>query len=178
MEQANSQESEKKSNSFFDTLMVHNTTIIAIILSIAAMIGNHFEQLEQNANEDVQQIENKRADNEDKLTVAANKVEEYTMEENADSTSEKFAALINDFSVQKDSLDKEEETLQKSEEKINATFEKVKEQSSRSNMASTIFEISILLSSIGMTNKKKLFTYVASALTVIGIIIILTILLL
>ena len=178
METQNNQKDEKASKSFLGTLMVHNTTIIAIILSIGAMISNHYEQMEQNAYADSEEIQDERANNDDKLAEAANKVEEYTMEEEADSTSETFARLINEFAAQKDSLDKQEEVLEKKEENINATLETVKEQNNRSDTARTIFEISILFSSIGMTNKRKLLTYIAISLTTIGIIIIISILLL
>ena len=142
------------------------------------MISNHYEQMEQNANEDSQEIQNKRSDNDDKLAEAANKVEEYTMEENADTTSETFSGLINEFTAQKDSLDKQEDILEKREEGINATLEKVKQQRDRNDSARTIFEISILFSSIGLTNKRKILTYIAISLTAKGIIIILSILLL
>ena len=178
METQNNQSDGKTSKSFLGTLMTHNTTIIAIILSIGAMISNHYEQMEQNAYADSQEIQDERSDNDDKLAEAANKVEEYTMQEDADSTSNVFAGLISEFAAQKDSLDKQEEVLQTKEENIDATLEKVKQQNNRSDTARTIFEISILFSSIGMTNKRKLLTYIAISLTAIGIIIILSILLL
>src|SRR5436190_12755986 len=113
------QSDEKISKSFLGTLMVHNTTIIAIILSIGAMISNHYDQMEQNAYADSEEIQDERTDNDDKLAEAANKVEEYTMQEDADSTSDTFAGLINEFTVQKDSLNKQEEVLQTREENIN-----------------------------------------------------------
>jgi len=178
METQNNESGEKQSKSFLGTIMTHNTTIIAIILSIGAMISNHYDQMEQNAYADSEEIQNERTDNDDKLAEAANKVEEYTMQEDADSTSETFAGLINEFTVQKDSLNKQEEVLQTREENINATLEKVKQQNNRSDTARTIFEISILFSSIGMTNKRKLLTYIAISLTTVGIIIVLSILLL
>ena len=168
----------KTSNSFLRTLVVHNTTIIAIILSIAAMIGNHFEELRQNADEKLQQIQDRRQDNEDELADAVNKIDEYNLEENVDTTSEQYTGLIKNFSDEKDSLDKEEITLTNSEEQVNKTYEKVKAQDDRSNMTDTILQISILLSSVGMTNKNKLLTYAATALTAIGVIIIISIFLL
>ena len=178
METQNNYSDEKPAKSFLGTLMVHNTTIIAIILSIGAMISNHYDQMEQNAYAESQEIQDERSDNEENLADAANKVDEYTLEEGADSTSETYAGLINEFTAQKDSLDKNEEILEKREENINATLERVKTQNDRSDTSRTIFEISILFSSIGMTNKKKFLTYIAISLTVIGIIIMLSILLL
>ena len=128
METQNNESGEKTSKSFLGTIMTHNTTIIAIILSIGAMISNHYEQMEQNAYADSEEIQDERTNNDDKLAEAANKVDEYTMEEDADSTSDTFAGLINEFTAQKDSLDKQEDILTAREEKINTTLEKVKQQ--------------------------------------------------
>ena len=80
METQNNESDEKTSKSFLGTIMTHNTTIIAIILSIGAMISNHYDQMEQNAYADSEEIQDERSNNDDRLSEAANKVELIAIE--------------------------------------------------------------------------------------------------
>jgi nitrogen fixation protein FixH len=162
---------------FLETLILHNTTIIAVLLAVASLISSHFSQLEKNAYEKSNQIENQKNENEKSLSEANDKIEEYELEETADAAPDKYNKLIIEFNAKVDSLTKQEVIMDKDEKAINGTLARVEEQNKRGALSRTIFEFSILLSSIGKTNKKKWFTFLAIAATLIGLGVILSMML-
>lgn len=162
---------------FFETLILHNTTIIAVLLAVASLISSHFAQLEKNAFEKSNQIETQKNENDQSLSEARGKVEEYELEEQANAAPDKYNKLIDEYNAKVDSLTKQEVIMDKEEKAIEVTLARVEEQNKRGALSRTIFEFSILLSSIGKTNQKKWFTFLAIAATLIGLGVILSMML-
>jgi len=170
MEQAPTTQDVQQQKGFLPGIMTHNTTIIAILLAIAAMIGSEFQEREQVAYDKEQSIEDKR-------TAIADDVQNYgaeleEMKLGPDTTSEKYISLKEVYDERKDSLNIADAELTKQQEETTKTLAAVKEQTKKSDKANIFFQISVLLSSIAFTNKNKSLTYLALALTVVGIIFI------
>lgn len=175
MEQPNYQQEPPKPKGFVQTLLTHNTTIIAILLAIAAMIGNEFEQKEQEAYDAEQTIEDKQNAISDDIQNYDGELKELELKE--DTTTEKYQALLAVYNARVDSLNTAEAEQVKQQEQTTKVLATRKDQNKKSETADLFFQISVLISSIGFTNKNKLLMYIATALTVVGIIYILMMLL-
>jgi uncharacterized membrane protein len=171
MEQPDKQAELAKSKGFANTFMTHNTTIIAILLAIAAMISNQFEEREQAAYDAEQAIEDKReAINED-IRNYDEEIQELEVKE--DTASAKYQSLVAVYNIRVDSLTRSENDQEKQQEETTKILAHAKDQSKKSDTASILFQISVLLSSIGFTNKNKFLMYLATVLTAVGVIYIL-----
>ncbi len=137
-----------KIDAFTQFLTVHNTTIIAIIMTIAGLLGQHAQEEKEAVYDDVEDIQDRM---EGGITDEERSLIDAEMADLAEETGESYASADQiDFEKVKDEVDQKE---------------------NMSGYASTVLQISVLLSSVGMTNKAKLLTYLASGLTLIGVLI-------
>lgn len=163
-------EPEKKESTFKQLLGKHNTTVIAIILSIAAMLGSSIDHKQQKADDAEQEIQERREYLETEAQSLDDEREQLELE--YDSSTAKFAEIDEDLKSRYDSLMAlEEETVQVEKER-ELVLEEIETQNTMSNTADIMFQIAVLLSSIGLTSKQKKLSLIASLLTVVGVVVI------
>ena len=142
------EETPKEKNWFMNIIMSQNTTIIAIILAIAAMIGTRVEDMQQNADFEEQHIQEQKQYVESEY----NSVEE----------DKKITARV-------DSLGKLEKSLETEEKAKEQLLIQIKKKNQLSNMGDIIFQLAVLISSIGLSTKKRSIIIVASLITLVGV---------
>jgi len=165
-DQPNKNDSSK--GGFVGFIMLHNTTIIAIILAVAAMLGNGLERTQQKADKAESEIQQRREYLETETQTLSDEIEELDLQ--YDSTSPKYQEVAKGLQHRSDSLDKMEAETVKIEHEKETILQHVETQNKTSNMADTIFEVAILLSSISLTSKNKKLTWLATLLTLAGVI--------
>lgn len=117
-------------------------------MTIAGLLGQHAQEEKEAVYDDVEDIQDRM---EGGITDEERSLIDAEMADLAEETGESYASADQiDFEKVKDEVDQKE---------------------NMSGYASTVLQISVLLSSVGMTNKAKLLTYLASGLTLIGVLI-------
>lgn len=117
-------------------------------MTIAGLLGQHAQEEKEAVYDDVEDIQDRM---EGGITDEERSLIDAEMADLAEETGESYASVDQiDFEKVKDEVDQKE---------------------NMSGYASTVLQISVLLSSVGMTNKAKLLTYLASRLTLIGVLI-------
>lgn len=237
-------ENEQPSNkidSITQFLTVHNTTIIAVIMAISAMLGQSYQQQEEAVHETQEDFEDKQADLKsielmygENSAQYQNSAQEYQKEE-VKLLEEAMEAIDFDTSgliipkaegrlpqqtegggmpqegtgqqpqegtqqegagqqpqgypqqegvgqppqggaqqqqpAQNAQLSSKVKKVKDIEEKFKAVVESAETQSSYSDYATTILQISVLLSSIGVSVANKFLSYLASGFTLVGVIL-------
>ncbi len=95
------------------------------------------------------------------------------MELKEDTSTDKYQALAAEYNKRVDSLNIAAADEEKQHQETKKVLAISKNQNAKSDTANLFFEVSILLSSVAVTNKNKRLTYLATGLTVVGIIYIL-----
>lgn len=163
-----------KIDSITQFLTVHNTTIIAIIMAISAMLGQNYQQNEEAVFEDQENYEDTNA-----------YMDELNLEYLGDSISveeqQKLDSIRIEYEKEQDSLladatgldvtEVQNLTEEQEEAKIKEAAETAETQSAYSDYATTILQVSVLLSSIGVSVVNKLLSYLASGLTLVGVVL-------
>lgn len=229
-----------KIDSISQFLTVHNTTVIAVIMAISALLGQNYEQTEEDVHEKQEDFEDRQADleniklmygeNSPKYLDAANEYweeEEELLEEameeidyeddpsveipkaegrlpqqtedgdlpqtdgdlpqpqeNAQQTEGEMQQPQGEMQTTQGDVQQPEAATQQqpaqnakhmAEDKMEEVFDEVVEeaetQSMYSDYATTILQISVLLSSIGISAMNKILSYLASGLTLVGVIL-------
>jgi hypothetical protein len=163
--------SDVKMNSFFKTIITHNTTIIAIVMSVISIIATGINDDYENA-----QFLQEQAMN-DSIEIT-NSYEEL----NADQEELNFATdtLSEEFKYRKEYVDHKLDSLTKAAEEYYSKLDTSQSildgahtKQENTDYAKSISEVAVLLSAIGASNKKKFLLYTASILTIICIILVL-----
>jgi len=229
-----------KIDSITQFLTVHNTTVIAVIMAISALLGQNYEQTEEDVHEKQEDFEDRQADlesiklmygeNSPKYLNAANEYWEEEEEllkdametidyddpsveipkaegrlpqqtedgyvpqtegdipqpqENAQQAEGEAQQPQGEMQPTEGDVQQQPEAAMQqqptqnaehmAEDKMEEVFDEVVEeaetQSMYSDYATTILQISVLLSSIGVSSMNKLLTYLASGLTLLGVIL-------
>ena len=160
-----------KMNPFLKVMTVHNTTIIAIIMSIVSMISSNISEkvsryadTEQQAEADSIQLDNEIADLNfriDQLKVSAEDTSSEYQEE--DTLIDQEIARLSAKQAAIDSVRRENVKV----------LESAQSQETSVGYAKTLSEIAVLVSAVGLSNKKKILMYAASAVTVVCILLVL-----
>lgn len=153
---------------FIGFITLHNTTIIAIILSVAAMLGNNLERMQQEADEAENEISQRHEYLETESQSLDDEIDELDLK--YDSTTVQYAEIVKDLKEREDSLNVLEKETEKVEIEQKARLEHIEKQNKTSNMADTIFQVAILLSSVSLTSKNKKLVWLATLLTAAGVI--------
>ncbi|MBV9987661.1 MAG: DUF4337 family protein [Chitinophagaceae bacterium] len=153
---------------FIGFIMLHNTTLIAIILSIAAMLGNNLERMQQNADEAENDIKDRREYLETETQRLSEEIDQLDLK--YDSTSAKYAEIAKELTSRADSLNKIETETIKKEHEQEVLLKHIENQNKTSNAADTIFQVAILISSISLTSRNKKLTWLATLLTAAGVV--------
>lgn len=171
-------ENEQPSNkidSITQFLTVHNTTIIAIIMAISAMLGQSYQQNEEAVFEDQENYEDASA-NMDELNLEYLGDTSISVEEqqSLDSIRIEYENEQDTLLAEATGLDVTEVqnlTEEQEEAKIKEAAETAETQSAYSDYATTILQIAVLLSSIGVSVVNRFLSYLASGFTLVGVVL-------
>jgi hypothetical protein len=163
--------SDVKMNAFFKTIITHNTTIIAVVMSVISIISTGI-----NDDYDDAQFLQEQAMN-DSIEIT-NAYEELSMEEDelsfiSDTLSEEYKYRREYFDHKLDSLTNAAQEYYSKLDKSQVLLEGAHSKQENTDYAKSISEIAVLLSAVGASNKKKFLLYTASILTIICIILVL-----
>ncbi len=161
------EETPKEKNWFMNIIMSQNTTIIAIILAIAAMIGTRVEDMQQNADFEEQHIQEQKQYVESEYNSVEDDKE--ALEAREDNSSEKYLEEDKKITARVDSLGKLEKSLETEEKAKEQLLIQIKKKNQLSNMGDIIFQLAVLISSIGLSTKKRSIIIVASLITLVGV---------
>lgn len=171
--------------------MFHNTTIIAIILALAAMLGTSLEDRQQEAYDEEQAVQDRRETVQDDRQTLENdiadleleyasvnedsaKLGESTSTSTTDGNNEgagpaNYQARVKELKERDDSLSKEEAVLTEDEKKHEKNLAVLKKKNQQSGLADVIFQMAVLFSSIGVSIKKHNLKILAFLLTAVGL---------
>lgn len=169
--QNNADISDIKMNSFFKTIITHNTTIIAIVMSVVSIIATGINDDYDNA-----QFLQEQAMN-DSIEIT-NAYEELSMEEDelnfiTDTLSEEYKYRREYFDQKLDSLTNAAQEYYSKLDNSQTLLEGAHSKQENTDYAKSISEIAVLLSAVGASNKKKFLLYTASILTIVCILLVL-----
>lgn len=159
----------EKPHSLLEIVMNHNTTIIAVIIGISTIISSYFQDKLYKAEQDQGFNETEWIVNHADFKEKKDKLEEYINDETAEANPEKYASLVKEFEkyVYEDSL--ESNKLMEANKNLKEITEKANQKKEEFDYLEAAFDFSILVSSIGMSRKKKIYGYIALSITIVGV---------
>lgn len=171
-----SENENPEKNGFMSFINEHSTTVIAICLSIATIIGSDAETLEARAQNDSQIAQQNFKDIEDDDQDCMEKLEELDIaaetSENADDSLDAIKT-IKFYEHRRDSLHKQVKVEEASYQKAKEVFKHIEKKKNTNDFAEMILQISILFSAVGASSKKKVLPMLAALGTVVGIMVLL-----
>ncbi len=165
---------EKKG--FMSLINEHSTTVIAICLSIATIIGSDAEMLEERAQNDSEIAQQNFKDIGDDDQDCMEKLEELDIAaETSENANDSLDAIktIKFYEHRRDSLHKQVKIEEESYKKTEEVFKRLEKKKNINDFAEMILQISILFSAVGASSKKKVLPMLAALGTVIGIVVLL-----
>ncbi len=170
-------ENEKPEKSGFMSLInEHSTTVIAICLSIATIMGSDAETVEKQAQNDSEIAQRNFKEIEDDDQDCMEKLEELDIEaETSDNADDSLDAVktIKFYEHRRDSLHKQVAVEEASYKKTEEVFKRLEKKKNTNDFAEMILQISILFSAVGVSSKKKFLPMLAAVGTVAGIVVLL-----
>ena len=160
-----------KMNSFLKTFITHNTTIIAIVMSVISIISSGINDDYDNAQFLQEQAINDSIEITNAYEELGMELEELSLD--TDTLSEEYRYRQEYFNQKLDSLTKSAEEYYAKLDNSQSLMEGAHSRQESTNYAKSISEIAVLLSAVGASNKKKLLLYTASILTIICILMVL-----
>lgn len=161
---------EKKG--FMSLINEHSTTIIAICLGSATIMGSDAETLEEKAQNDSEVAQQNFKDIEDDDQDCVEKLEELDIAaETSDNANDSLDAvkIIKFYEHRRDSLHKQVKVEEASYKKTEEVFKRLEKKKDTNDFAEMILQISILFSAVGASSKKKFLPMLAALGTVVGI---------
>lgn len=150
----------------------HSTTVIAICLGIATIIGSNAETLEEKAQNDSEVAQQNFKDIEDDDQDCMEKLEElHIAAETSENANDSLDAVkvIKFYEHRRDSLHKQVKVEEASYKKTEEVFQRLEKKKDTNDFAEVILQISILFSAVGASSKKKILPMIAATGTVVGI---------
>ena len=161
---------EKKG--FMSLINEHSTTVIAICLSIATIVGSDAETVENQAQNDSEIAQRNFKEIEDDDDDCMERLEELSIAaETSDNANDSLDAIktIKFYEHRRDSLHKQVAVEEVSYKKAEEVFKRLEKKKNTNDFAEMILQISILFSAVGASSKKKILPILAAVGTVAGI---------
>jgi hypothetical protein len=168
---ANVDASKIKMNPFFKIFTIHNTTIIAIIMSIISVISSNIQDQLDEYETNEQQAEAAYSEFVNDTVELTYRIEDLKFTEVKDSLA---------YNIEVESINARIDTIQKQASAIDSVknhdaelLSSTQSKEKTVGWAKSLSEIAVLVSAVALTNKNKFLLYSASILTVICIVLVL-----
>ena len=168
-----SENESPESKGFMSLVNEHSTTVIAICLSIATIMGSNAETLEDKAQNDAEIAQQNFKDIEEDDDHCTEKLEELGIAaETSDNANDSLDAIktIKFYEHRRDSLHKQVKVEEASYKKTEEVFKHLEKKKNINDFAEMILQISILFSAVGVSSKKKFLPMLAAVGTAVGIV--------
>ncbi len=161
---------------FINLINEHSTTIIAICLGVATIMGSNAKKLEKKAQNDSEIAQQNFKYIEDDDQDCMEKLDELAIAaETSDNADDSLDAIktIKFYEHRRDSLHKQVKIEEDNYNKTEEVFKRLENKKSINDFAEVILQISILFSAVGANSKKKVLPMLAALGTVASIFILL-----
>ena len=158
-------------NPFFKIFTIHNTTIIAIVMSIISIISSGVQDKLEQYETNEQHAEAKHEELVQDTVDLFYRIQDLQFSEVTDSAA--YNNEVDFINARVDSIQKQAAEIDSVKIHDEELLAGAQSQESTVGWAKSISEIAVLISAVALTNKNKFLLYSASILTVICVILVL-----